>query len=261
MAQLKKLLVEEKKLNSFERELNSGKWYNPSPDKLLFRGEKGMEDIWEIRGIRKDRKPRDTNPLIHVIVDAINEAERYQVPKRSGAKFAGGLNRADDMKEYGELTICFPEKSQKIYHLEGDSFADFMYANKKLKDITFLNGEDVENLSDEYQYFSNFFHILNQVNLDLNALYNFIKETYRDTFDQAKELSQTVKHGPDIKSAAKSMKRMFQIIRDEYYEKIDVGVNPNAHEHIFGGDYYLSIKKEDFEGNFEYVNESWRLKR
>ncbi len=261
MAQLKKLLVEEKKLNFFENELNSGNWYYPSPDKLLFRGEGGMENIWEIKGIRKDREPRDTNPLIHAIVDAINEVERYRVPKRSEAKFAGGSNRVDDMEEYGDLTVCFPEKSQKIYYLEGDSFTDFMYANKKLKDITFLSNEDIENLNDEYQYFSNFFYILNQVNVDLSVLYNFIKETYRDTFNQAKKLSQTIKYGPDIKSAAKSMKRMFQIIEDEYYEKIDRGVNPNAHEHIFGGDQYLSIKKEVFEENFEYVKENWRLKR
>ena len=261
MAQLKNLLVEEKRLNSFEKELNSGNWYYPSPDKLLFRGEKGMEDIWGIKSIRKDREPRDTNPLIHVIVDAVNEAERYRVPKRSEAKFAGGSNRVGDMKEYGELTVCFPEKSQKIYYLEGDSFTDFMYANKKMKDITFLSKEDIENLGDEYQHFREFFHILNQVNVDLNVLYNFIKETYRDLLDQAKKLSQTLMYGPDVKSAAKSMKRMFQIIRDEYHENIDRGVNPNAHEHIFGGDNYLTIKKKAFEENFKYVDENWRLKR
>jgi len=135
-----------------------------------------------------------------------------------------------------------------------------MYANKKMKDITFLSKEDVENLDGEYQYFAKFFQILNQVNVDPDALYNFIKERYRDTFDQARELSQTIKYGPDIKSVAKSMKRMFQIIEDEYYENIERGVNPNAHEHIFGGDHYLSIKKDVFEENFEYVKESWGLK-
>lgn len=247
-------------LSKIEDELNSGKWRLPEPEKLLYRGEgdKASDEVFGIKKIRKDRNPRDTRPIIHVLIDGINRAKRHRAPLRKKSKFAGGARRADEMEKYGDVKVCFSEKDAKIYHLEDDSFTILKKVGKKLSYATFLGEEKAEEVSDEYPHFYKFFTFINK-DIFFQDFPDYVAENYDFIYNEVEELATSM-IDPDIRSSATAIKRTFQILEEEYFSELKRGVDPEAHEHIFDGDKYLFVDSPLFSENFKYQNNMWVLK-
>lgn len=255
---LKDLILENKlkpELISFVEELNSGKWYNGK--KLLYRGESYEPNVWDIHSIRKNRLPRNTSRTINLVINGINLNKYPHIPRRDEVKYAGGSKRKDEMKKYGTLVVCFPHNDAKIFNLEEDSFEIFQsLGNSFLKDVNLF---DLGEIGRKYnlrvlERFSN----LMDMGPQETKIMKLFENKYLKLKEELKKIKNITNLTSDQKKGSKTLLKIFNTIEKKYFDKLEKGINPSAHEHIFDGDEYLIIKSKIFEENFVY-NNGWKL--
>ncbi len=262
---LKELLFED--TNKLKQVL-SGFQTDIPPDKLLYRGSSVDIGDWKVRGIRKDRKPRDTHEYLQKIFDLVAEKMYPNVPKRSESKFAA--NSVSEAERYaasmydgsgGSVKVVFPEKGANVASFDSDTLTLYFGAVESyFNQIDWNLGSSVELTDNPIGKNQKLYHKFIDLALDV-----FDRKTHK--INAFVELIKN--HGEEIKSYAKKDKIKHEKLGEKvlgaintieaYFEEMKSGITGKAEEVLFDGNKYLAIEKEFFEKNFEFEGK-WRLK-
>lgn len=239
-------------LEELEEELASGKWY--MEEELIYRGETFRDtSTWKVRKIRKNRKPKDTPPYIQAIVDGMAANFETDYPLRSESKFGGGSYRKGELKGYGDLKVCFPQKSASVFNRHHDTYTLFQTLSTKAKSIKASDKDKID--KERYPHIYKFLKYLESPHDKREKIFQLLTKHYSEIFDSCVNLVE--------KNTLITFEYMYDFldeIQEGYFGELEKGVSSHSYEHIFDGEKYLVVDAEIFERGFHFEDGLWKLK-
>lgn len=259
---LNSLLLEEQELKQLNKIFQSKYRTDIPRNSLLYRGVMDpVTNDWDIRRIRKNRKPKDTQPFLDMLIDDIEDIGYPKAPKRRESKFAATSRSI--ASQYGDIYLTFPDRSAKVVSLPYDAYNYFEFVQDMLMDI-----------ADEFYYINDDPSHETGVDMIDRFLKNLTKLVYEQDLDSSEKIADMiVNHVEELimvvedyvktESPGSLLEYLDDVIRkiESYFQ--DMSYNdfyPGADEVIYDGDTYLLIEEDFFFKNYEWDGSNWKLK-
>lgn len=255
----KKLLEQEEKLKKIESLLQSD--FQGSQYPTIYRGTRNSVDVFDVREIRKDRRPTGTRLEAQGLVDAYENNVYTNWPKRSESKF-GSPDRVSAGGYGPHEVVVFPEKSADVCWIEYDPTTQFFHDSySALKTIIdskmfgeFLDILDMNGFEESSQFlFKAEKFYKDQVSYEeYNKYLNSNIEGLRNEYEELKNEKTELQHQRG------ELLKVFRAI-EMYFSTLKEGANKGAYEVIFNGEKYMRIDADFFEDNFSWSGKRWKV--
>lgn len=284
-----------KRAGNLRDELNGGSWIVPTgKSKILYRGVRDKASVdWEVKNIRKNRKPRDTGKWIDNIIEQVRSKYYPNIPSRRKVKFAGsGPIGLEEIKKYGMPYLVFPERNSNVHSLKKDAIFYFEDIKKAAIDIRkHVRGgknymgeksskaykEVIEKFNDKYEDLIELLKIFDFTGLirDVSFGYNWNKspsklvvecrefiydldknhDKFLDKEKSEKNLTKSKVYGK-LSKAVENLEIFLGSV-SSYFSEMRSGVEPNSGEVIYSGDQYICVHRDfwKFFMKFDFKNQ------
>lgn len=248
--------------------INSGQYMNNRL--LLIRGDGDSPRYFKKKKIRKDRRPKDTLPIIDEFIEIIRRKRFPNKPSRRKVKFAAAVwdeRGAEKMKpyiqDYGTPHVVFPEKNAPVVSIERDSYKVFgplrkNYQNAKHMIHVVRSAKQEDEFVDSFPELYDFIVAMGESNVPDERIIDYFEGDFPVILTQLEALRISNIFDRDVVNAASQMNQMFDVIF-QYFNNLNDDISPGDQEVLFGGDYYLLVDWEFFLDNFDYYEgtNSW----
>lgn len=231
-----------------------------SPSQLIYRGVSSDVSDWTVRGIRKNREPRNTYPYFDMLIYQIEDHLGSRVPRRRHSKFASGKREIAD--EFGDVYLCFPEQNANIVSFPQDTYDYFYEAQDYLHEVAydFYEIESDPSIETGNEPLDTFLVYLTKLVFDKNSVAaayvaDYIYNEHETIIDQAENYIQNTRGSQRLDLLEDAINSIWNYIDD-----MQPGVVPNSGEVIFDGDSYVLVDEEFFKEYFEWGGSNWKLK-
>jgi len=255
----KRLLEQEEKLKKIESLLQSD--FQGSLYPTIYRGTSSSVDVFDIREIRKDRKPSGTRFEVQGLVDAYENSVYAKWPKRSGSKF-GSPDRVS-AGGYGPYeVVVFPEKSADVCWIEYDPTTEFFHDSySALKTIidSKLFGEFLDVLEmNSFEELSQFLYKAEKFYKEQISYKKYDKYLNSNIEELRSEYEDLKNEKTELQHQRGELLKVFRAI-EMYFSTLKEGADKGAYEVIFDGEEYLRIDANLFEDNFSWSGRRWKI--
>lgn len=234
--------------------------YRTDERNLIYRAESNIVDAWREREIRKDRKPRDTGEFTDAVISELEDHIYTQYPKRSQSKFGVTKEYTDKLEMYANHNyIVFPHKSADIASLDIDSFtAYFEDATQNIKNSSNRFYHEKENI-DLPDVVEKFLNIVNEPKPTEDLNMGWIGKNWKKAKKAIKKRKADSRTLSRDEAYIVSELELFIKRVGQYFDDLEMNVEPYSAEVIFDGPSYLLINTTFFEDYFVWSDNSWKV--
>lgn len=238
---------------------------------ILFRGDpSGNTDTFQVRDIRKNRHPRDTEDKVDTFLEVYRKHRYPNFPSRRSSKFAVTLSdpkkkeqKISRINQYGDPYFVFIEQDAPVISRKNDSFSLLSPMRTQIKTGSRIasalfkrkNSDLEQEIEKKYPELLDFLYLLHGQSHSPQEFGQLFDSNFEAIIEQVSEFE---KYRSKVDSVALShnIKRFCAAFdyAKRYFEDAKFGVIKNSDEVMFSGNSYVLVDIDFFLENFRYEN-------